>query len=160
VVVSYSTLHYVAFLYQQNYLRTWRIAEIQNGVFAFDYGDYPVWPRDYQRAPSELAGFHCRVGDRDVAPFASGKWMQRAGFRLPRIFKPGEWRSGTEFRMDVPLWLPFLLFATPAAIWWVGDWRRLTPGFCRECGYNLTGNTSGICPECGTAIRNPGANSK
>ena len=23
------------------------------------------------------------------------------------------------------------------------------PGHCRKCGYDLTGNTSGICPECG-----------
>ncbi len=25
-------------------------------------------------------------------------------------------------------------------------------GNCRHCGYNLTGNTSGICPECGTPV--------
>lgn len=25
---------------------------------------------------------------------------------------------------------------------------------CRTCGYNLTGNVSGVCPECGTAIEN------
>jgi len=25
-------------------------------------------------------------------------------------------------------------------------------GLCRHCGYNLTGNTSGVCPECGTVI--------
>lgn len=24
---------------------------------------------------------------------------------------------------------------------------------CTTCGYNLTGNVSGVCPECGTAIR-------
>lgn len=24
--------------------------------------------------------------------------------------------------------------------------------FCRQCGYNLTGNVSGFCPECGTSI--------
>ncbi len=28
-------------------------------------------------------------------------------------------------------------------------WRNELPG-CRVCGYNLTGNVSGICPECGT----------
>jgi hypothetical protein len=26
---------------------------------------------------------------------------------------------------------------------------------CRECGYNLTGNVSGICPECGTPLPIP-----
>ena len=25
-------------------------------------------------------------------------------------------------------------------------------GLCRRCGYNLTGNASGVCPECGTAV--------
>jgi len=24
------------------------------------------------------------------------------------------------------------------------------PGHCRTCGYNLRGNVSGVCPECGT----------
>ena len=23
------------------------------------------------------------------------------------------------------------------------------PGHCQKCGYNLTGNVSGVCPECG-----------
>ena len=26
---------------------------------------------------------------------------------------------------------------------------------CQACGYNLTGNLSGICPECGARIRLP-----
>ena len=25
-------------------------------------------------------------------------------------------------------------------------------GHCLDCGYNLTGNVSGICPECGTPV--------
>lgn len=29
---------------------------------------------------------------------------------------------------------------------------RLLPGHCETCGYNLTENVSGICPECGTAL--------
>ncbi len=27
------------------------------------------------------------------------------------------------------------------------------PGQCRCCNYNLTGNTSGVCPECGTPVQ-------
>jgi hypothetical protein len=33
-----------------------------------------------------------------------------------------------------------------------GPWRRdsrLLKGLCRACGYNLTGNVSGVCSECG-----------
>ena len=29
---------------------------------------------------------------------------------------------------------------------------KLMQGLCSACGYNLTGNTSGICPECGTKV--------
>lgn len=29
---------------------------------------------------------------------------------------------------------------------------RATPGLCRECGYDLTLNVSGICPECGQCL--------
>ncbi len=30
--------------------------------------------------------------------------------------------------------------------------RSAKPGQCASCQYSLTGNTSGICPECGTAV--------
>ncbi len=32
---------------------------------------------------------------------------------------------------------------------------RLSPNLCHDCGYDLTGNVSGRCPECGTAIAVP-----
>jgi hypothetical protein len=34
-------------------------------------------------------------------------------------------------------------------------WRRSLHGCCRKCGYELTGNLSGVCPECGTAVKAP-----
>ena len=38
---------------------------------------------------------------------------------------------------------------------------RPPPPFCPECGYDLTGNESGVCPECGrNACRNPPDHSK
>jgi len=52
----------------------------------------------------------------------------------------------------LPLWIPFVIFAIPtASLWWI-DRRRIPPGHCQRCGYNLTGNVSGLCPECGTPI--------
>jgi hypothetical protein len=30
--------------------------------------------------------------------------------------------------------------------------RRLRRGWCGKCGYDLTGNVSGVCPECGRPI--------
>jgi hypothetical protein len=31
-------------------------------------------------------------------------------------------------------------------------WRRRRKGLCVSCGYNLTGNVSEVCPECGTSL--------
>ena len=35
---------------------------------------------------------------------------------------------------------------------WVQLRRRPRPGRCPDCDYDLTGNVSGICPECGTLV--------
>ncbi len=49
----------------------------------------------------------------------------------------------------VPLWIPLAIIAIPTAVLFHRDRRRILPGHCRKCGYDLTGNVSGICPECG-----------
>ncbi len=48
----------------------------------------------------------------------------------------------------VPLWLPLLALVLPTAVLWHCD-RRSPKGHCQSCGYDLTGNESGVCPECG-----------
>lgn len=53
----------------------------------------------------------------------------------------------------VLLWLPILLAAGPTGLLWRFDRRPIVPGHRRKCGYNLTGNASGICPECGQPIQ-------
>jgi hypothetical protein len=52
-----------------------------------------------------------------------------------------------------PHWAPALLFGLLPGYWIVSRIRRrgiARPGHCSRCGYNLTANTSGVCPECGT----------
>jgi hypothetical protein len=60
-----------------------------------------------------------------------------------------------EIQVQFPVWVLTILFAVlPAA----RLYRRLRPkhprGHCRRCGYDLTGNISGTCPECG-AVQDP-----
>jgi len=56
----------------------------------------------------------------------------------------------------VPLWVPFILFSIYPAIAFIRSpyrrYRRRKKGLCLKCGYNLTGNVSGVCPECGEKI--------
>ena len=44
-----------------------------------------------------------------------------------------------------------VVFLTPASWLWWRD-RSFPPGMCETCGYDLTGNASGHCPECGAAV--------
>jgi hypothetical protein len=80
--------------------------------------------------------------------------------------KPGEWihypdgsvtppksrqPSFRRYFVRFPLYLPFLLVAVPTfLVWWKRPRRRR--GHCPQCNYDLTGNVSGTCPECGAAI--------
>ena len=62
--------------------------------------------------------------------------------------------SHTHVILGVPFAAIALLLAA-AALWWSVTYRarrqRALPGHCAHCGYNLRGNTTGRCPECGTA---------
>lgn len=62
---------------------------------------------------------------------------------------PWLWRYVPQGYVDL-LWL---LLVVPTMLLIAIDLRVEFPhGHCRKCGYNLTGNTSGICPECGEHV--------
>ena len=62
----------------------------------------------------------------------------------------GNWLYGVHF----PHWFLALFFAVLPGIWFI-KWRKRRKlamvGSCPSCGYDLTGNESGECPECGQA---------
>ncbi|HEY8747885.1 MAG TPA: hypothetical protein VIM11_07915 [Tepidisphaeraceae bacterium] len=65
-------------------------------------------------------------------------------------------RTATHFRYmgEVPCWLLVITFALLPACWLLAAYRHRKRSLdCSKCGYNLTGNTSGVCPECGTKIK-------
>lgn len=60
------------------------------------------------------------------------------------------------WEIRLPLLPLFFLFASYPTIAFVRGplrrWRRRRRGRCVKCGYDLTGNVSGVCPECGQIL--------
>lgn len=52
------------------------------------------------------------------------------------------------------LWLWAIVSVVPTALFWTLSLPTPPAGACASCGYNLTGNISGRCPECGTPVTN------
>ena len=70
---------------------------------------------------------------------------------VPRTYWRPDMHSARFFaQLDVPLWLLLAVVALPTACLFWRDRRRYGPHQCQHCGYDLTGNTSGTCPECGS----------
>ncbi len=91
------------------------------------------------------------VASGSVLPPSPGwhLYRTRAEWRTPAwlTFGSGS-RSGW---IIVPLWIPILLFASATGLAWRFYGRRFPPGHCPRCGYDLTGNVTGRCPECGAS---------
>jgi hypothetical protein len=96
-----------------------------------------LWLVVVHPVPDRLTG-----GGLDV--FASyGKWHVQwpSVDRIPSL--------GT--RVTVPLWL-ILAVTVLGVVVAMRKARLTTKDTCATCGYDLTGNTSGVCAECGKGI--------
>jgi len=142
---------YLGLSYEGGYYWHWGL---ENGQLQVQYG-YRV-PRDSVKTPSwtsfSLFGlrFAYRVQLRD---YYGGGWFEDRGRPLP-----ASKRCGTcHVHVEVPLWQPLVVFAAYPTLAFVHNllrpWRRRRKGLCLKCGYNLTGNVSGVCPECGERVR-------
>jgi len=71
------------------------------------------------------------------------------GLAWPESRGVGVFMDATE--ITIPLWSLLLIPAIPTAWLWHRDRRkkRIGPGCCLRCGYDLKGNISGVCSECG-----------
>lgn len=112
---------------------------IVHTAYFYDANDLPAWMND-----GWDAGL-IRANELKI-----GWWLRQvlaASFRLP-----GYRRNSIGQVVTIPLWTVAALLV-PMYLWRTNRLRRrfARVGHCPKCGYDLTGNESGVCPECGRA---------
>ena len=90
--------------------------------------------------------FHCIGYEEYIIGSPGWHWAWGSGdfgFHKRRI-ESGEFR----YSAWIPMWPIVAGMSIPMLVTWVWPQKRI-PGTCRTCGYDLTGNVSGQCSECG-----------
>lgn len=132
---------------------------LYSGVLTFERGALvAMWGRARQSNTSPVKTLVSRFGV--AAPLAPQTppepWLRRSvvrsdGVWFARVWPSLENNSAVRSRIILPLWL-----VIAGCLLGVGLLRRIARcsrrGFCPECMYSLTGNVSGVCPECGTRL--------
>ena len=76
--------------------------------------------------------------------------------RSPRYFQFWRRFAGNTTCISVPLLGLAILFSSYPTIAFIRGplrrWRRKKKGLCLKCGYDLTGNVTGVCSECGVKV--------
>jgi hypothetical protein len=127
----------------------WRLVrrvEIRNlllDLFVFSYFSAPM-PRG--AGPADVARYVLRsiVQAAVVLGWMIGVWLLG---QFAASYAPRAWRTAAFIAVVAAVDLP---------LYWLGRriqraGERLRAGLCMYCGYDLTANVSGVCPECGNA---------
>ena len=89
-----------------------------------------------------------------VIPAETGKFAPKEAFRLTtRRHGKGYRTTNIAFPLSLSTIVLTLVGTIPFAVGPTIRWRRKRRGCCVDCGYDLSGNRSGRCPECGMQLR-------
>lgn len=132
--------------------------ESQSTVFvsSLAMGSAP-WDADLAGPPPPPAfRVPIRVGSRRDVPPVGGGWRATIGPQpfAPVAYRGQFWRVESSF-VRLPVWalvIPLMIPPIRDSIHERRRLRRKKRNECVECGYNRTGNVSGLCPECGTKL--------
>jgi len=117
-------------------------------------------PPTYSDPDDTGFGLGIYMGDGDDYPFGfrAAHWWEAFGFVFRTPSDPRNYMSYGESGITLPCWflvVLLILFLAPSMLSQIAQRvqkRRRLHGLCLTCNYNLTGNVSGVCPECGTAV--------
>ena len=124
--------------------------------------DWPRWVLQTNRGYLRL-GYHTFIEPGVIVPSFDVKYIGlrvrgypwRTSARLGRC-RPSNYRI---YSLSFALWYPIILFSIYPTIAFIRGplrrHRRRRKGECIGCGYDLTGNESGVCPECGSKTGQP-----
>jgi len=143
----------------------WEIDEITrdcsswSGVFYSDRGvllfGFDLWDDGTTGANWEYV--HVPVSKASDGPIlGEGMRQPLARFGFAFTHNPAGHLVFEGYRLYLPHWLICCGFVAVPAYWYWRPRRKKhaeAVGQCLACGYNLTGNASGVCPECGTVIQ-------
>ena len=124
------------------YLAEYKIVPTARG-----YGHRTLMPISYPNTPPRSSN----TWERELAGFKVWLDVYRPVQGSPLIYHYET--SGA--CLILPLWAIALVFALLFAALGVRRYfqRAKREGVCPSCSYDLTGNVSGVCPECGTIIK-------
>lgn len=164
---------------------TWQFDQGWLRVFSSDGQPYIGFefggPSPYRHSYLSIGAAEGQAGVYYMCRIAKGTIVRRHDFELGG-FCWRQWSNSTVLQSGVgpfeegnpattddlrrilqsPCWALVLVFsAWPIIAFIRGPYRRAAQhrkmlGLCVRCSYNLTGNLSGVCPECGTPIKYPG----
>lgn len=127
-------------------------------AFRFVQPTDPASTRLYVSVERGTLHLHHWQYEAPSTPPSSRRWKQ-LGFSFLTQPYTGRKPPHSFWKLEIPLWCPMALFVPYPAIAFIRGplrrWRRRRKGLCLACGYDLTGNMSGVCPECGTQIKKP-----
>jgi hypothetical protein len=106
--------------------------------------------------PMPQRGWHLALGPATEPLYPGMDVLPGSGSSSRGVQTPTMSSSVISSYVTLPIWLLLLVSLIPTLLLWRRELRRPAPGFCRHCDYDLTGNTSGRCPECGLEIAGGG----
>jgi hypothetical protein len=117
---------------------------IASFVFSLDYRfGYAGWPVSVGISHGALWLGEVNTPDRGAGWFLAPNKAEYVVW----WFVPG-WVGRNGPGIILPLWIPISVIGMASVFRLLKSGRRLLKGHC-PCGYNLHGNQSGVCPECG-----------